>query len=124
MWSGLKRVFLWDYPRASWQYDIIVAAIVAFVFLTPRDWFRDQPRVPHSHEVTVLPSLHGSSVFWIDPQLLASVPVGASEQARFSRIAEILKKEKMMGHQQVITQLDPVYDSEHELTGYMAVAKP
>src|ERR1035438_1611358 len=36
----LKRFILWEYPRASWQYDVIVAIILAFVFLTPRDWER------------------------------------------------------------------------------------
>ena len=33
--SGFSRFLLWDYPRASWQYDIIVAIILAFIFLTP-----------------------------------------------------------------------------------------
>jgi hypothetical protein len=119
MWNGLKRIILWDYPRASWQYDIIVAAIVAFVFLAPRDWFRDQPRVPESHEVALL---HGNSVLWIEPQLLASVPPDAPDSVRIARLSEILKKKT--GRKQEITRLDAVYDSEHELTGYMAVAKP
>src|SRR5438309_1891400 len=44
----LKRFILWDFPRASWQYDLIVALILAFIFLTPRDLFRDQPRIPHA----------------------------------------------------------------------------
>ena len=118
MWNGLKRVLLWNYPRASWQYDIIVGAILAFVLLTPRDWFHDQPRVPQSHEVTPLP---GGSVFWIEPELLRSIPSNAPEKERFARLGDILKRKT--GRQQVITRLDAVYDSEHELTGYMAVAK-
>ena len=28
----------------TWQYDVMVALIVAFVLLTPRHWFHDQPR--------------------------------------------------------------------------------
>jgi hypothetical protein len=27
----------------TWQYDVMVALIVAFVLLTPRHWFHDQP---------------------------------------------------------------------------------
>jgi hypothetical protein len=42
--TGLKRFILWDYPRAGWQYDLMVGLILAFIFLTPRDWFRDQTR--------------------------------------------------------------------------------
>ena len=38
--SGFKRFILWDYPRASWQYDVMVALILAFIFLTPREVFR------------------------------------------------------------------------------------
>jgi len=45
----LKRIFFWNYERGTWPYDVIVLAIVAFVFLTPRNWFHDQAetsRVP------------------------------------------------------------------------------
>jgi len=38
----LKRIFFWNYERGTWPYDLIVLAIVAFVFLTPRNWFHDQ----------------------------------------------------------------------------------
>jgi len=34
----------WSYPRGSLEYDIMVAIILAFIFLTPRHLFRDQPR--------------------------------------------------------------------------------
>src|ERR1035437_5832818 len=67
----LKRFILWDVPRASWQYDVIVAAILAFIFLTPRDWFRDQPRIPHASSIGLLASEKGMSVFFVDAQLLA-----------------------------------------------------
>ncbi|HWG36928.1 MAG TPA: hypothetical protein VN690_04345 [Terriglobales bacterium] len=34
----------WNYPRGTLEYDIMVAVILAFIFLTPRHFFRDQPR--------------------------------------------------------------------------------
>lgn len=44
-WKRKLGSFLWwSYPRGSLQYDIMVAIILAFIFLTPRHWFRDQPR--------------------------------------------------------------------------------
>lgn len=44
-WKRKLGSFLWwSYPRGSLQYDIMVAMILAFIFLTPRHWFRDQPR--------------------------------------------------------------------------------
>ena len=43
--NALKRLILWEYPRASWQYDVIVGAIVIFVFVTPRFIsFGDRPK--------------------------------------------------------------------------------
>jgi hypothetical protein len=29
------RAFFWTYDRATWQYDLMVIAILAFVWLTP-----------------------------------------------------------------------------------------
>ena len=59
----LKRFILWDVPRASWQYDVIVAVILAFIFLTPRDWFRDQPRIPHASSIALLPTEKGRKMW-------------------------------------------------------------
>src|ERR1700756_609584 len=39
----LSRTIFWSYERGSWQYDIICVVILAFIFLTPRSWFRDRP---------------------------------------------------------------------------------
>ena len=39
----LSRIFFWNYERGTAPYDVIVLAIVAFVFLSPRRWFHDQP---------------------------------------------------------------------------------
>lgn len=116
MFSGLKRVIFWDFPRASWQYDIIVAAILAFIFLTPRDWFRDQPRIPQFHEVALLPSPKGANVLWIEPGLMAKVPEDATPSVRLAKISELLKAN--------VTKVDPVYNSEQEVIGYTAVTKP
>lgn len=37
IWRGL----FWTYERATWQYDVMVIAILAFVWLTPPDWLGD-----------------------------------------------------------------------------------
>jgi CDP-diacylglycerol--glycerol-3-phosphate 3-phosphatidyltransferase len=37
LWNG----FFWTFERATWQYDVMVIAILAFVWLTPPDWIRD-----------------------------------------------------------------------------------
>ena len=40
----MRRLFFWEFARTSWQYDIVVALILAFIFLTPKAFFKDQPR--------------------------------------------------------------------------------
>ena len=44
----LARTIFWSYERGSWPYDIMVLAIIAFVLLTPRAWFHDQPQLADS----------------------------------------------------------------------------
>jgi hypothetical protein len=33
---AVLRVIFWTYERGGWQYDILSALILAFIFLTPR----------------------------------------------------------------------------------------
>jgi hypothetical protein len=37
----LWNAFFWTYERATWQYDLMVIAILAFVWLTPPGWLGD-----------------------------------------------------------------------------------
>jgi len=113
-WTGVKRFVLWDYPRACWQYDVMVGLILAFIFLTPRGWFRDQPRIPNASSITMLPAVHGASVYWVDMDLLTPVP----ESQRAARIEAML--EDRTGKRQKVVRLEPIRDSEEALKGYMA----
>ncbi len=114
----LKKFILWEYPRASWQYDVIVAIILAFVFLTPRDWFRDQPRIPHASSISLLPSENGSTVFFVNTQMLA----GIAENQRIDTLSRELQK-RMSNRRLRVTRVEPILDSEGELQGYMAFAR-
>ncbi len=118
MLAGLKRFILWDYPRASWQYDVMVALIVLFIFATPRTWFRDQPRIPHASEIAMLPASRGNQVFWIEPELVDPIP----ESNRLEQLGSVLRVKT--GKTQVVTRIEPIYDSEKEIKGYMAFTKP
>lgn len=117
MSGGLKRFIFWDYARATWQYDVMVGVILAFVFLTPRVWFRDQPRIPRASNVALLPG-HGSNVFWVEPELLAGIP----EQERLAKLSQLLTND--FGKKVAVTRVEPILDSEREIKGYMAFAKP
>lgn len=116
VWTGVKRFILWDYKRGSWQYDVMVGLILAFIFLTPRDFFRDQPK-PKS--VTMLPGEHGTSVFWIEADLLN----GRNEAERLEQAASIVRRQTS-GKNRALVRLETIYDAENEVRGYMAFTRP
>jgi hypothetical protein len=50
--SVLKSIFFWRYGRTTWQYDVLCALILAFIFLTPRSWFETgEPRLSSQHQM-------------------------------------------------------------------------
>ncbi len=112
--SGIKRFLLWDYPRAGWQYDVMVALILAFIFLTPRDIFRDQPRPSH---VVRLPAANGTSMFMVEPELLK----GASDADRMQRATSALRSQ--LGRNEVLDHIEPIFDSEREIKGYLVYTR-
>ncbi|HEU0121871.1 MAG TPA: hypothetical protein VFQ91_15180 [Bryobacteraceae bacterium] len=115
MSSLLKRVIFWDFPRASWQYDVIVVGVLAFIFLTPREIFRDQPK---AQSIVLLPNeTPGVELFYVDPKLLESIP----EADRFQKVSQML--ERRDGKRLQLYRLTPISDAENEITGFMAYTK-
>lgn len=113
--TGLKRFIFWDYPRARWQYDVMVGIILLFIFLTPRDWFRDQPRA--SSIVMVQSPERGISEYWIEPEQLEAVP----EADRVAKAGALLNA-RFKKHN--VVRLEPIFDSEQEIRGYLAFTRP
>ena len=114
----LKRFIFWDYPRASWQYDVMVAIILAFIFLTPRVWFRDQPRIPKASSIFLIRNENGGSKYWVPVGLVA----GVSENEIGAAITPTLQS--MGDHHLVVTRVEPVLDSEDEPLGYTVFTRP
>ncbi len=44
MLSTIKKMFLWNYARNTWQWDILCVLILVFIFLTPKSWFEGSER--------------------------------------------------------------------------------
>jgi hypothetical protein len=114
----IKRFILWDFRRGSWQYDVMVGLILAFIFLTPREFFRDGPRIPTPHGIAMLPSESGMSSFYVDPSLLK----GVAENQRVEKLTELLRK-STSNPRLSVTRIEPFMDSDGELQGYMAIAR-
>jgi len=102
-----SKLIFWEFPRGSVPYDVVVVLILVFIFLTPRDIFRDQPR---ASSIVMLPAQQG---FLLEPALLNGI-AAADQPDR----ATALVQDRFKTHA-TVTRVEPVYD-EAELTGYMA----
>jgi hypothetical protein len=90
---------------------VLVALILAFVFLTPRDIFHDQPKAAS------IVMIHGG--YWIEPQQLSGVP----ENEMINRASALIDA-RYKTHT-AIDSVEPIYDdAEQELKGYLAFPKP
>ncbi|MBM3762950.1 MAG: hypothetical protein FJW36_22210 [Acidobacteria bacterium] len=110
----MRRWIFWEFARASWQYDIVVAVLLAFIFFTPREWFRDQPRAT---SVVMVPASDGAFVFYIDPNELGQVVEGQRVSQASQLIAQKYKEKWS------VMRLETLYDAENEVKGFLAYAK-
>lgn len=111
-----RRFIFWDFPRASWQYDVVVGLILLFIFATPREWFRDQPK---ASSVVLMSSLHGVNRVFIATELLSNVT-----ETQRSKQAERLIKQRTGKSWQVV-RVEPIRDeAEQEIKGFIAYTAP
>lgn len=114
--SVARKLIFWEFARASWQYDIVVALILVFIFATPRDWFRDQARAAG---VTLISSSRGYDQVFLEARLLDTVP----EAQRPARAAELIRRKT--GKQPKILRVEPIRDgSDQDVKGFIAYTSP
>jgi hypothetical protein len=101
VWSKVKlvasRSFYWSYERGSWQYDIICAVILAFIFITPSSWFHDRPtlgltNLRHTHGVIQVGTAPDGWHYLIDARLVTSMAPLDTEDAIRRILAQRLHK--------------------------------
>jgi len=107
----LSKLIFWEFKRTSWQYDVVVVLILGFVFLTPREVFRDQPKAA---SIVMLPSQQG---FLLESNLLNGVAVADRAGVATELVRQRFKTNAKVSH------VEPVYE-EQDLTGYMAFTTP
>ena len=108
---GHLRLIFWDFPRASWQYDLVVALILIFIFATPQEFFKDRL---NPQNVTALPS----GQFLIAPELLKSVP----ESDRVSKAAQLINT-KFNTHKTIL-KVETLQTAEEDIQGFLASVQP
>ncbi len=109
-------MIFWDFPRASWQYDVVVALILAFIFLTPREFFHDQPR---ASSVVFLSAERGLDRVFIETDLLSEL----NENDRVIRSQELIQRRTGKLHK--VVRVEPIRDeAEKEIKGFIAYTTP
>jgi hypothetical protein len=119
----LIRSAFWSYERGSWQYDVILAVILAFIFLTPRAWFRDRPTLElsdlrHRQGVIEIGGAGQDHRYLVDARLVESMAPLKPEEA----VGSIL--ELRLNRALVIKSIEPLQDKNHVLLGYTVVVSP
>ena len=118
--EGLGSVILWSYDRGTFPYDVMCAAILLFVFLTPGSVFHDQP-APTPTPVAPLGPLdisytqveQGKWVFFVSARLL---PPGQDEPA-LTHTARA-RIEKIVNKPFVVSDIKPVVGGNGETVGH------
>ena len=84
MWRRLGRLIyrgiFWGAERATWQYDVMVALILGFIFLTPRSFFGDRPAEAAPGDLAVVSSGGGETVYELRAELMERERAGSVEQ--------------------------------------------
>lgn len=115
--DGLGSVILWSYDRGTFPYDIMCAAILLFVFLTPGSVFHEQtaptPTPAGPQDISYTQVQQGTWVFFVSARLIPLVQdeTGLTLAAR-TRI------EKILNQPFVVDDIKPVVSGNGETVGH------
>jgi len=121
IWRKVKRGILhtvfWSYERGTWQYDLIVIAILSFIFLSPRAWFNDRPTLEFidlRHQQGFVELGHGKEGwrFLVDARLVESYSNSKPEDA----IRAILSRQLRQPFN--VISVVPITDKNNVVLGY------
>ena len=123
--SGIKlvvtRTIFWAYERGSWQYDLIVGAILAFIFLSPRAWFNDRPTLQmtdlrHQQGIVEMGRVNKDVRYLVDARLVESLG-----QKPEDAIPIILKQHLQKAFN--VKSIDAVRDRHQVILGYTVMVE-
>ncbi|HUO36190.1 MAG TPA: hypothetical protein VMU43_14470 [Candidatus Acidoferrum sp.] len=131
LWRGIVRTLFWSYERGSWPYDVMVIAIVAFVLLTPRSWFRDQPQTNTAESLGVhflsQDDQRLTTSFRIDASLLRPdkrTPKPTPELERETHDILSRNVDSLRGQTFQVVRIDPVLASDGTVLSYDVTTHP
>lgn len=114
---GIHRSVFWSYERGTWQYDLIVAVILCFIFLTPRSWFQRIPNLGmvdlrHVQGVVEVGRDKATQTYMLDARLVQSRAPEPTEDA----VREILQERLRKAYR--VLSINPVRDQNGVILSY------
>ncbi len=115
----LRETILWSYERGTWQYDALCVLILTFVFLTPRQFYRDWPVINNSHlfgpgeQIVFTLDEGGKPVLNVSTRL---VPANL-DAARLRLMAQV-QLQKTLNRPVSIANIKPILGENGETIGY------
>jgi hypothetical protein len=102
----LKNLLFWSYGRSTWQYDVLCALILAFIFLTPQSWFQTgELRSMEAH-----PTPSARTYLLVEPV----APAGQVDKTELER-----RVRTVMGRPEItVTGWQPRRDEQGRVVGY------
>lgn len=107
---GIGSFIFWTYERATWQYDLMCALILAFIFLTPRWFFHDRPTLTEARQVVEVRGLEGIG-YRVEARLLEGN--ARSLEANAEHVLE-----QVIGRPVEIVRVQPVLDEKGRVQAY------
>jgi hypothetical protein len=118
--GGVTKSVFWAFERGSWQYDVIVILILAFIFLSPRAWFNDRPTLQlsdlrHAQGVVEVGKGRDGWRYIIDARLVESFAPQSTE----STVHTILQRRLQRPF--TLKSIDQIRDRNNVVLGYTVV---
>jgi hypothetical protein len=126
-WSKIKLVCLrsvfWTYKRGSWQYDIIVLVILAFIFLTPSSWFAPQPAPQvtgflKNQGIIQVGRIKDDWSYIVDARLI-KIPAGQTTETAVGTVLG-----QRLQRAVIVKSVDQILDKNKAIIGYTVVIGP
>jgi hypothetical protein len=117
--SVMKKTFLGTYARGTFQYDILCALILLFIFATPHHIFQDWPVINSPHQFKFGEQIvdtyddRGNPVLNVSTELVPAVQDAVS-------LKNVVKSqlEKTLNRPISIADIKPIMDENGETVGY------
>jgi len=111
--SAVHRGLFWTYERGTWQYDVMVILILAFIFLTPRSWFGDRPvSLAPSAGIVLLDNDPAQKVYQLHSSLLKPEADGSVARSA-QRVLEA-----HTGKSVEVIRVEPAMDARGQVVSY------